>query len=470
MALFVYNTLTRNTEHFSPIDPERVGIYTCGPTVYRYAHIGNLRTYLMSDILVRVLKYLSYDVYHVKNITDVGHMRHEMLERGEDKVIAAARAEGKTPGEIARFFTEAFLRDGERLNLIPADIYPRASEHIPEMIDLIDKLVEKGFTYESGGTIYFDIGKYADYGSLSGNVPDELREGHRGVADTHKRHPEDFSLWKSAEPGRELKWDSPWGDGFPGWHIECAAMAVKYLGTDLDFHLGGIDLVFPHHENEIAQAKCGVGGGFARYWLHGGHLLVDGKKMSKSARNEYTLDDLERLGFSPVDFRYLCLNTHYRTVMNYTITALEGARVALARLKKRALALADARGVNDHASDQTEKFESEFREAITHDLNLPRALATTWKMVRSPLEGSEKACLLEKWDAVLGLNLFPGKGDDEPVYGEIMRKVEKIAEERAHARRKRDYATADRMRTEIESLGFRVLDTEEGYELEKIEK
>ncbi|MDH3258934.1 MAG: class I tRNA ligase family protein, partial [Deltaproteobacteria bacterium] len=272
MDLHVYSTISRDVVPFIPLDPKGVKIYTCGPTVYRYAHIGNLRTYLMSDILVRVLRHLSHDVYHVKNITDVGHMRQEMLERGEDKVIAAARAARKSPEEIARFFTEAFLRDEERLNLIPADLYPRASEHIPEMIDLVSMLVDKGFTYEMGGTIYFDIGKYAEYGRLSGNLPGELREGHRIESDHHKRHPEDFSLWKIAEPGRELKWDSPWGEGFPGWHIECAAMAIKYLGNEFDFHLGGIDLVFPHHENEIAQARCAIGGDFARYWLHGGHL------------------------------------------------------------------------------------------------------------------------------------------------------------------------------------------------------
>jgi cysteinyl-tRNA synthetase len=468
MDLHVYSTISRDIVPFIPLDPQGVKIYTCGPTVYRYAHIGNLRTYLMSDILVRVLRHLSHDVYHVKNITDVGHMRQEMLERGEDKVIAAARAARKSPEEIARFFTEAFLRDEERLNLIPADLYPRASEHIPEMIDLVSMLVDKGFTYEMGGTIYFDIGKYAEYGRLSGNLPGELREGHRIESDHHKRHPEDFSLWKIAEPGRELKWDSPWGEGFPGWHIECAAMAIKYLGNEFDFHLGGIDLVFPHHENEIAQARCAIGGDFARYWLHGGHLLIEGKKMSKSAGNEYTLDDLEKHGISPMDFRYLCLNAHYRTVMNFTLQAQEGAKVALARLKTQVNSLFKEHGVGEQAGWQAKKFQDEFHSVITNDLNLPKALATVWKMVRSGLPGAEKVYLLRKWDAVLGLNLFHDGAEREAEDEKVLQKAREIAENRALARGNRDYVSADRMRDEIESLGYRVLDTKNSYKLEKI--
>jgi cysteinyl-tRNA synthetase len=468
MDLHVYSTLLREVVPFRPLDPSRVKVYTCGPTVYRFAHIGNLRTYLMSDILVRVLGYLSYDVYHVKNITDVGHMRQEMLEREEDKVIAAARAAKKTPEEIATFFTEAFLRDEKRMNLVPADLYPRASDHIPEMIDLVQKLFDKGFTYEREGIIYFDIGKFDEYGMLSRNIPEKLHEGHRGHVDHHKKHPEDFTLWKRAEPGRELKWESPWGEGFPGWHIECSAMALKYLGEEFDFHLGGIDLVFPHHENEIAQARCATGGNFARYWIHGGHLLVDGKKMSKSARNEYTLDDLEKHNISPIDFRYLCLNAHYGTVMNYTIQAQEGSRKALLRLRNLARSLYEEHGKCEQPGRKAQDFEEEFQRAIRSDLNLPKALATVWKMIRSDLDGGEKVYLLRRWDSVLGLNLFEIEETVEEAVDDGLLKAREIAEKRELARKIRDYQSADKMRTEIESMGFRVIDLKDGYRLEKM--
>lgn len=337
----MHNTMGGGLQEFVPLAPPVVKIYTCGPTVYRFAHIGNLRTYLLSDILVRVLGYQGFSVVHVKNITDVGHMRQELLERGEDKVIAAARAEGKTPRDIADFFTEAYFRDEGRMNFISADTYPRATEHIPETIDLIQSLVDGGYTYEREGIIYFDVEKFSGYGSLSGNRLEELREGHRMSGDSLKKHPADFILWRRAEERREMKWKSPWGEGYPGWHIECSAMSMKYLGKAFDFHLGGIDLVFPHHENEIAQARCGEGAPFAKYWLHGGHLLVEGQKMSKSAGNEYTLDGLKELGFTAMDFRYLCLEAHYRTVMNFTLDAQEGAKRGHVRLRHYARDLAN---------------------------------------------------------------------------------------------------------------------------------
>ncbi len=469
MGLHIYSTLSRKVVPFTPLDPSVVRMYTCGPTVYRFAHIGNLRTYLMSDILVRVLRYLSCTVYHVKNITDVGHMRQEMLERGEDKVIAAAREARKTPEEIAGYFTEAFLRDEERMGIVPADLYPRASDHIEEMIELVSKLVSKGFTYERDGTIYFDVGRFSDYGKLSRNLPEQLLEGYRSEVDHHKKNPEDFTLWKQAEPGRELKWESPWGEGFPGWHIECAAMALKYLGKEFDVHLGGIDLVFPHHENEIAQARCAVGGNFARYWVHGGHLLVNGKKMSKSAGNDYTLDDLEKRGFSPMDFRYLCLNAHYKTVMNFTMEAQEGARKARSRLKNQALSLFEEHGTCDRPHARAREFGEEFQGALESDLNIPRALATAWKMVRSDLGGAEKVYLLKKWDAVLGLDLFE-KIDRESDRDEDFLKAREIAERRVRARKNKQYDEADRLRAEIKSLGYTVIDSKDGYTLEKVKK
>ena len=311
-------------------------MYSCGPTVYRYAHIGNLRTYLMADWLRRTLEALGYEVTHVKNITDVGHMRQEHLERGEDKVIAAALAEGKTPQQIAQFYTEAFLRDERRLNVLPAHHYPRASEHVPDMVALVERLLAAGYAYESQGNVYFDVSRFPDYGKLSGQVAHALEEGVRVEPDPLKRDQRDFTLWKAAEPGRLLKWPSPWGEGFPGWHIECSAMSIRYLGPRLDIHTGGVDNIFPHHEDEIAQSEAAYGAPFVRYWVHGQHLLVDGLKMAKSTGNVYTLDDLLRRGFEPLAFRYLCATVHYRTRMNFTWDSLRAAQRGLLRLRRHA--------------------------------------------------------------------------------------------------------------------------------------
>ncbi len=475
MRLKIYNTRGKKVEDFHPLSPPVVKIYTCGPTVYRYAHIGNLRTYLMSDMLVRTLSWLGLKPFHVKNITDVGHMRQEMLERGEDRVIAAARAAGKSPREIADFYTEAFLKDERRMNFVPADVYPRASEHVGEMIELVKKIIEGGYTYERDGTIYFDVEKDPEYGCLSGNVPEELLEGHRIEADAMKKRPEDFTLWKRAEPGREMKWDSPWGEGFPGWHIECVAMAVKYLGKEFDFHTGGIDLVFPHHENELAQARCGLGAPLARYWLHGGHLLVDGKKMAKSTGNEYTLDDLEERGFSPLDFRYLCLTAHYRTVLNFTFESLEGARKARKKLQGLVARLRDEVGFESLPGDLNEEAAREFESAVLNDLNFPKALSVVWKVARSSLSAREKLGLLLRWDEVLGVGmgsepLMGGVegGKDTAVDEEARNLAESLALKRQKARRARNYAEADRLREEIRRLGYCVIDEPDGYRLEKL--
>ncbi|HQT96579.1 MAG TPA: cysteine--tRNA ligase, partial [Thermodesulfobacteriota bacterium] len=312
MRLLLHDSAFRGKVPFAPADPERVRIYTCGPTVYRYAHIGNLRTYLLTDLLVRILRFLGYGTFAVQNITDMGHMHQERLEEGEDKVIAAARAAGRSAREIAAFFTEAFFRDCRRMAFLPADAYPRASEHVPEMISLVRALEERGAVYEEGGYLYFDVSKVPGYGVLSGTALGEGIPAERAVpgGHRHKRRPEDFVLWMPAEPGREFQWDSPWGRGWPGWHSECAAMAIRHLGPEFDLHVGGIDLRFPHHENSRALATTATGKRFAAHWLHAAHLLVDGKKMSKSAGNEYTLDDLDAGptgrggGFSAAEFRY----------------------------------------------------------------------------------------------------------------------------------------------------------------------
>src|SRR3990172_2232310 len=332
-GIATFNTLTRQVEPFAPVERGRVTIYTCGPTVYRHAHIGNMRSYLMADWLRRLLEVQGYSVVHVKNITDVGHMRQEMLERGEDKVIAAALAEGKTPGQIAQFYTRAFLEDETKLNILPAHTFPRASENVREMVEMTRQLVEKGYAYEAGGNVYFDVRSFPEYGRLSGQRGEGLESGGRVEADPLKRDQRDFTLWKAAEPGRALKWRSPWGGGFPGWHIECSAMAAKYLGREVDFHTGGVDNIFPHHEDEIAQSEAAFGARHVRCWVHGQHLLVDGVKMAKSTGNVYTIADLEGRGFDPVAFRYLCATAHYRARLNFTWQSLRAAQVGLKRLR-----------------------------------------------------------------------------------------------------------------------------------------
>ena len=300
----IYNTMSRRKEPIVPIEPGQIKIYSCGPTVYRYIHIGNLRTFTMADWLRRALIYAGYQVFQVKNITDVGHMRVEMLDRGEDKLIAQARKEGKSATEIAAFYTAAFLEDEARLNILPADIFPRATGHVHEMIAIIEGLMAKGIAYQAGGNIYYDVSRFPRYGTLSGNQIAQLIEGVRDKSDSAKRNAEDFALWKAAEPGREMAWDSPWGRGFPGWHIECSAMSMKYLGRNFDIHTGGVDNIFPHHEDERAQSEAFTGvRPFARTWLHGQHLLADGVKMAKSTGNAYTLSELQALEFEPLAFR-----------------------------------------------------------------------------------------------------------------------------------------------------------------------
>ena len=354
--LKLYNTLTRRVEPFAPIEPGIVKLYSCGPTVYRYIHIGNLRTFLMADWLRRTLTYQGLAVRHVKNITDVGHMRVEMLDRGEDKLIAQARKEGKTSAEIAAFYTAAFLEDERQLNILPAHVFPKATEHIPEMIAIVAELERKGLAYAAGGNVFFDVRRFPDYGKLSGNQLAGMIQGVRDMADANRRNPEDFPLWKLAEPGREMAWDSPWGRGFPGWHIECSAMAIKHLGRHFDIHTGGVDNLFPHHEDEIAQSEGYTGQKFVNYWLHAQHLLADGQKMAKSTGNAYTRADVVARGFEPLALRYLFATVHYRSRLNFTFSALRAAQVALDRLRGQALRLAtdDRRPTTDDGRPTTD--------------------------------------------------------------------------------------------------------------------
>ncbi len=454
--LSIYNTLTKTVEDIRPITPGRVAMYTCGPTVYRYAHVGNLRTYLMADWIRRILETDGLDVYHIKNITDVGHMRQELAEAGGDKMIMAALAEGKSLQEIGEFYADCFWKDEERINIKPAHVFPWASHHIPEMLDMVGQLMDNGGAYEAGGNVYFDVNSFPEYGKLSRNFGGDLLEGVRAEADPLKRDPRDFTLWKAAEPGRDVKWDSPWGEGFPGWHIECSAMAHRYLGEHFDIHTGGVDNVFPHHEDEIAQSEGTFGRRHVNYWVHGQHLLADGAKMAKSAGNVFLIEDLASRGFDPLAFRYLCMTVRYRHRMNFTFTSLRAAEKALTGLRNRIWAWRNVSGNGSaqHAvSAEVEEWRSRFWAAVKNDLDLPTALAITWEMARSELSPSDKVDLLLDFDRVYGLDL-----DQVPAQYDIASPAADVIQRRIDLRRQGEYAAADNLRTNIVSSGLVVED------------
>ena len=442
--LRLHNTATRGVVPVQLDADREVRIYTCGPTVYRAVHLGNLRSYLLADWLKRVLLATGYRVRHVKNITDVGHMRQELLDRGEDKIVAEALSAGRTPREIARHFTDEFLRDEQCINILPADVFPRATDHVERMVAIAADLVAAGHAYERGGNVYFRVASFAGYGELGGSLSREgLRQGVRAEADPLKEDARDFALWKAAEPGRtELVWPSPWGAGFPGWHIECTAMSTEHLGPQVDIHTGGVDNIFPHHEDERAQSEAFSGvSPFAQVWVHGQHLLADGLKMAKSTGNAYTLSDLLGLEFEPLAFRYLCLTAHYRARLNFTFTSLRAAQTGLRRLRSHvAYWSADAAGgasaqrsaegragltsdvelsaagaaglaalpVDVDLSAEARACRARFWELARDDLALPRCLALTWSLVRGPLAtlpAAEKAALARDFDRLLGLDL-----------------------------------------------------------------
>ncbi len=444
----LYNTLSRKTEELQPLEPGVVRMYSCGPTVYRYAHIGNMRTYLMADWIRRGLELQDLRVVQVKNITDVGHMRQEMLEQGEDKMIASALAEGKTPQEIAEFYTQAFYRDEAKLGISPATHSPRATDHVREMVEIVERLQAKGYAYEVQGNVYFDVARFPDYGKLSGNVQESLLEGVRVEADPLKRDQRDFTLWKAAEEGRVLQWPSPWGLGFPGWHIECSAMSTKYLGEQLDIHTGGVDNIFPHHEGEVAQSEGAFGKPFVQIWVHGQHLLADGVKMAKSAANDYTIQDIEDMGFDPMAFRYLCLTAQYRTRLNFTFSALRAAQNGLQRLRNRVWEWSIETSPNGGAPE-AQPWRDAFWERVNDDLDMPGALALTWRMTRSDLPTAAKLGLLLDFDCVLGLGL-----ERVALDWKIPDDVSQAEQRRSALRASRDYTAADEVRRRLNEAGF----------------
>jgi cysteinyl-tRNA synthetase len=453
----LYNTFTRAKEELQPLRDGVVRIYSCGPTVYRYVHIGNLRTFMLPDLLRRSLEYLGYQTEQVMNITDVGHLTDDSFDRGEDKMLVSARLENKSPKEIAEHYTTAFMDDAAKLNIRRADQYPHATHYIPQMIDLIEKLIAGGHAYEVGGTVYYDIASFPAYGKLSRNTTDKLLAGARGEVDPRKRHPGDFTLWKAAGEHRLQVWPSPWGLGFPGWHIECSAMSMSLLGDRFDIHTGGSDNVFPHHEAEIAQSEGVAGHRVVKYWMHGGLLMLGGARMAKSAGNFFRVSELEAQGFDPLAFRYLALQAKYRTKLDFSREGLAGADRALRQLRERVAEWSGGALASGGGDAEVTRYEARFRAGLADDLDMPSAMALVAELVHAGVPAGDKAALLRSWDRVLGLDLNRAPADQPLPEG-----ASSLLEAREKARAAKDFATADRVRGELAALGVAVTDTAEG--------
>jgi len=475
--LKLYNTLAKKKEEFKPVHKGKVSIYTCGPTVYDYIHIGNLRSFTTADVLRRYLEYSGYEVRHIKNITDVGHLTQDDIaqaDSGEDKIQEKARAEKKTPNEIAKFYTEAFHRDEDAMNILRAHFFPKATAHIPQMIKIIETLIKKGNAYEKNGNVFFDVTSFKDYGKLSGNTLDQLKIGARLEEHPDKKNPWDFALWLKADPKHLLQWDSPWSKGYPGWHIECSAMATEYLGDTLDIHTGGEDNIFPHHEAEIAQTECATGKKFVNFWVHTRHLLVEGEKMSKSKGNFYTPQDITKKGFDSMHLRLLYLSSHYRKNLDYSSRAMEQARANFERINDFFQKIKGklSQKVSDIASNEfCEKHIGMFEAAMDDDLNTPLALSALYdlithvnKKISSGEMNAEKAAKIPntfaKMNKVLGLK-FSEKET------EIPEDVRKLADERLTARDSKDFLKADKLRKDIEKMGYLIEDSGNSYKIKK---
>ena len=455
----LYNTLTRKKEEFAPLDGKTVRMYSCGPTVYNFAHIGNMRTYVFMDILRRTLRYEGYKVKGVMNITDVGHLLSD-ADEGEDKMEKAAKEQRKSPYEIADFYTKVFFDDLKKLNIGKPELTPKATEHIREMLDFVYALCEKGYGYETSDGIYFDISKFPAYGQLSGINLEEQKAGARVEVNDEKRSPFDFAIWKKAPKEHIMQWDSRWGKGYPGWHIECSAMSKKYLGEVFDIHTGGVDHIPIHHENEIAQSYGDSGKNPAKFWMHGEFMLVNNGKMSKKLGNTYLVSQLEEMGYSPMCFRYFCLNTHYRKKLNFTFEGMDGAKTAYARLC--ALVAKHREGENDVSDEKLAAYRKEFEEDVTDDLNVPGAMGVLWTMLKEPASKKIYALALEM-DKIFGLKLDEAKAEE--VKEEFPAEITAIANERAAARAAQDWGKSDELRAKLDELGYAVKDTKEGYTL-----
>ena len=447
----LYNTFSRIKEDLQPVSAGMVRIYSCGPTVYRYVHVGNLRTFMLPDLLRRSLEYLGFETQQVMNVTDVGHLTDDTFDRGEDKMLVSARLEKKSPEEIAAYYTDAFMDDIRKVNIRASNAYPRATEYVPRMIELIETLLEKGHAYEVDGTVYYDIASFPAYGSLSRNSTEKLLAGTRGEPDPRKRHSGDFTLWKAAGAHRMQVWPSPWGPGFPGWHIECSAMSMSILGDRFDIHTGGADNVFPHHEAEIAQSEAVSGHRVVSLWMHGGLLMLSGARMAKSAGNFFRVTELEDQGFDPLAFRYLALQAKYRSPLNFSTEGLAGADRALRQLRERVADWSSQPG--DEGMTARREWDTRFRAAIADDLDLPSAMALVAELGRSAVAPSVKVALLESWDQVLGLDIrrLPANRTLPPGAAELMA-------QREQARAAKDFARSDQLRDELRTLGVEVSD------------
>ena len=465
MAIQFYNTLTREKQNFSPIDGKTVRIYSCGPTVYSYAHIGNFRAYIFMDTLRRVLKYNGYNLKHVMNITDVGHLESDSDE-GEDKMEKAARKENKDPYEIAKYYTEIFFRDMQRLNIEKPEIIAKATDHIKEMLEFVQGLVKNGYAYETSKGIYFDISKLDKYPVLSNRKVDEQIAGARVDVDKEKKNPYDFALWIKAPENHIMKWDSPWGLSYPGWHIECSAMGRKYLGDEFDIHTGGIDHIPTHHENEIAQSKGLTGKIPAKFWMHVEFLQVDGGKMSKSLGNVYTLDELQEKGIEPLAYKLFCFTAHYRTKLNFTFDTALATQTALTRLREGFVKHQE--GTENVEIEEIKEYENKFLETINDDLNMPAAMGIVWEIVRNSKTSKQYADLLLKFDEVLGLDLANSeKYLSEAKNINIPEEVQNLLEERKQARIEKNWALSDEIRDKINEMGYIVKDSKDGMTVEK---
>jgi cysteinyl-tRNA synthetase len=455
----IFNTLGRQKQLFVPRVAGQVSMYSCGVTVYRYAHIGNMRTYLMSDFWTRALRYLGFEVTRIQNITDVGHLVNDVQGTGEDRMMIAVQAEGKSPEEIADFYNRAFLEDADLLRIERAREYPKATEFIDEMIQLVQVLERLGLTYEVEGNVFYDVQKRGDYPKLSNNSLDQLQAGIRIDPDPHKRHPADFLLWKAGGPRRLQIWDSPWGPGFPGWHLECSAMSLKYFPQGFDIHTGGVDLIFPHHEDEIAQSEPVAGGQVVNYWIHGEFLEMAGAKMAKSTGNIIRVVDLVEMGHDPLAFRFLYLGARYRAKLSFSLEVLEGAERGLNSIRQRASRLAPARAVE---SEGGRDLQRRFVAALADDLDLPVVSALLQEVLRADLPEGEKRALLEDWDRVLALDLTRPVADVEAT---VPAQARELADQRDAARAARDWTTADALRVRLEEMGWQVEDAPEGTRL-----
>jgi cysteinyl-tRNA synthetase len=449
--LKLYNTLKRKKENFKPLKGKEVRIYTCGPTVYWYQHIGNLRSYVFSDVLKRVLRYDGYDVKDVINVTDVGHLTSD-ADTGEDKLEKAAKKEHKKASEVAKFYFDIFIEDLEKLNILKPQVWSWATKHIKEQIELVEKLEKKGYTYKTSDGIYFNTSKFKNYGKLSRKKVSGLEAGKR-IAMGEKKKKTDFALWKfssSQEGKRQQEWASPWGVGFPGWHVECSAMSMKYLGENFDIHTGGEDHIGVHHENEIAQSEAATGKKFVNYWMHGAFLILKGGKMSKSTGKILTISELEEKGFIPLSYRYFNFTAHYRKPLTWSLEGLEKAQDAYKRAKKIIANLKEDSKTN-------KKYLDEFEKAIEDDLDMPRAISILWKLLRDK-NARGKIKTIKKMDSVFGLNLF-GKEKEK----EITKSDEELIEKRKKAKKEKDYKKADKIREELQKRGHSVEDNKKGF-------